>query len=839
VEVIAAFSEEERANSLKEFNGQDGYSLPVTKALGMAWDGEKDCLTFSTRREVEEVRTPAEVLSHLASVYDPIGIVGPFTLKGKLIMQAIWSVKPEWKAKLTGEQSKTFLEWTEGIQHVAELWIPRWFGLDKKVPSTLHVFADASNVGYGTVTYLTQPGKETAFVSSKSRIVNPKRQETIPRLELQGLTMGFRLSDTLLQELGGAMVINRVVFWSDSVIVLYWIKNDETRYKPYVANRLREIHEFLQSANIKDLQVEIRHVPTDLNPADLVSRGCEAEEFVNRFQFWSQGPGFLTQEESEWPVNLVASGPEKDIEEKKPKGLDLAMVGTENALPEEDQCQPLDEENSLMKYLHRRLGEEWVTTEKVTEEELSCIKQAQKLAFPAELKACKKQGNKSIIPRMGSLQKKQILLDGQGILRLVTRLTNADFMSEEEKQPIILPRQSAFTRLVVRSAHEEVGHLGRQSTMAELRRRFFIAKMDSLVRHELYKCKKCREIRPIQVTAPLAPLHDSRLKVGSHAFAECGMDHFGPIHLAKKQKKWGLIFMCLTTRAIHLEDCHSTDYESLLMAMERFIQRRGKPDRIRSDRGTSFIRAANEQGKTADALAEENTAAVGRKWQIDFAYNPARTPHWGGSWERMIQEVKKILITGCESVGRLSAEAFRTALVEAEGILNRRPLDMDEDGHAICPNDIVAPAAKENGGFPLGSSTIKMVRRVQMVINHFWINFQKFYLSNYSVNKVTGKANCGIPLETGDPVIIKEGSNPLVDKWVVGRILEIKKSQDGITRSAMVEIEGEMVLKDIRRIAIVEGPALSRQRKTPEMSFSRGVSAPDQQSVGETLKQKR
>jgi hypothetical protein len=259
--------------------------------------------------------------------------------------------------------------------------------------------------------------------------------------------------------------------------------------------------------------------------------------------------------------------------------------------------------------------------------------------------------------------------------------------------------------------------------------------------------------------------------------------------------------------------------------MERFIQRRGKPDVMRSDQGTSFVRAAKEQEKTTDAFAEEITAGVVRRWRIDFAYNPAGAPHWGGSWERLIQEVKKILVASCEQAGRLSPEAFRTILVEAEGILNRRPLNMDTDGRILCPNDIIAPAARENGGFPLRNSVIQMVRRVQWAVDHFWKLFRPMYLGNLSVNKLTGKANCGTPLVVGDPVIVKDGTNPLVEKWVVGRILQLHPTQgDNIIRSVTVEIDGVPVLKDIRRIAIVEGPALDRLRKTPQLSpFSGGV----------------
>ncbi|KRX44248.1 hypothetical protein T09_4781, partial [Trichinella sp. T9] len=414
---------------------------------------------------------------------------------------------------------------------------------------------------------------------------------------------------------------------------LYWINSDENRYLPFVSNRLREINETLQSCRFKDRHVEVRYVPSKENPADLISRGMDATGLIKRFDFWTTGPKFLKREE-EWPETKVKP-PDNDLE-LRPKAIAF-FVGSNSA--DADKC------STVAEFLKQRLGKDTLNCEDFDREEKKIIKEAQMEDFGAEISACNKASGRSHIPRSGALQRKQVFLDQDGILRVATRLTNAEFLSEEMKNPIVMPRKHPVTRLVIRSTHNDVGHLGVNSTRAELGRRFFIPKCISTVKHEIYKCKVCRTHRPIAVQVPTAPLHVNRLQYRGFPFVMCGMDFFGPFVISRKQKRWGLIFMCLTTRAIHLEDCVSTNVESFLLALERFIQRRGKPQSMRSDQGTSFVKAAKEQDKSVKALAEELECQVQDKWRIDFKFNPPGAPHWGGSWERMVQEIKKILMS--------------------------------------------------------------------------------------------------------------------------------------------------------------------------------------------------
>ncbi|KRX35818.1 hypothetical protein T05_4576 [Trichinella murrelli] len=316
------------------------------------------------------------------------------------------------------------------------------------------------------------------------------------------------------------------------------------------------------------------------------------------------------------------------------------------------------------------------------------------------------------------------------------------------KNPIVMPRKHPVTRLVIRSTHNDVGHLGVNSTKAELRRRFFIPKCVSTVKHEIYKCRFAgRTVRLLcrfqlhRYMSTVCSIEDSHLSCVEWTLL---------VHLSSPgSRKGGVSFSFASQQELFI----STNVESFLLALERFIQRCGKPQSIRSDQGTPFVKAAKEQDKSVKALAEE-------------------------------LECQKILMSTVESVERLHQEAFRTLIVRVEGILNRRPITIDENGHSVCPMDIVSPGNKETQGFPREASTLEVLRQ--------------------------------------------EGSNPLVDSYITAKVVEVLRSNDGYVRSAMLKTaNGKEVVRDIRRISIMKGPALERMKMPVVPPASGGVSHPE------------
>ena len=175
--------------------------------------------------------------------------------------------------------------------------------------ANIHTFVDASKVAYATASYLRQQyisGEvSVSFIAAKFRVA-PLKVISVPRLELKGAVIGLWLSRFVGQSL--QILVNKHIFWSDSQNVIYWIRNESRSFKPFVANRIVEIHE---STSPK----QWRHIPGKLNPSDkLVTRGLSADEFV-KDTTWLYGLSFLYEDQSKWPEQHY-DVPEDAVKEK-------------------------------------------------------------------------------------------------------------------------------------------------------------------------------------------------------------------------------------------------------------------------------------------------------------------------------------------------------------------------------------------------------------------------------------------------------------------------------------------------------------------------------------------
>ena len=184
---------------------------------------------------------------------------------------------------------------------------PPGFGSYENVQ--LHVFSDASESGYGACAYLRIVKENTVSVSlvmGKSR-VTPIKHMSIPRLELAAAVVASKLSNFIIAEL--EVKIDKVVFWTDSTIVLAYINNTSKKFKTFFANKIATIHEYTEPK-------QWRHVSTSHNPADMASRGINASD-ANKLRQWLRGPEFLWQDPLELPEYEVSQYEFKNDEVKK------------------------------------------------------------------------------------------------------------------------------------------------------------------------------------------------------------------------------------------------------------------------------------------------------------------------------------------------------------------------------------------------------------------------------------------------------------------------------------------------------------------------------------------
>ena len=200
------------------------------------------------------------------------------------------------------------------------------------------------------------------------------------------------------------------------------------------------------------------------------------------------------------------------------------------------------------------------------------------------------------------------------------------------KHPIILPRSSRFTRLVILQVHVQWFCSSGERTLAQFHQYYWAPSSRAAVRSALYHCMKCR-LRNAQPQIPLmAALPPARVESLQPAFSITGIDFFGPLLVVihrRQHKRYGCLFTCMSTRAVHLEVCHSLDVSSFLMAFRRFISRRGCPHTCFSDNGTNFLAGERELREAVARLDKEENQNFMTSRQITWRFSPPSGPHFG------------------------------------------------------------------------------------------------------------------------------------------------------------------------------------------------------------------
>ena len=184
-----------------------------------------------------------------------------------------------------------------------------------------------------------------------------------------------------------------------------------------------------------------------------------------------------------------------------------------------------------------------------------------------------------------------IFLDG--VAQVGGRLAQLD-IDVDMKHPIIMPQRSHLTKLVIRQHHDKLGHAGTSHTLASLQQRFWIVKGAAAVRQSIGQCIKCKRRNSSVGKQLMADLPRCKVQTEKTPFYKVGVDYFGPFLVKQGRsriKRYGCIFSCLTTRAVHIEVASDLSTDFFINALRRFIARRGQPDEIFSDNGTNFVGA--------------------------------------------------------------------------------------------------------------------------------------------------------------------------------------------------------------------------------------------------------
>ena len=299
-EVIDSMPSECRSSSVVDLD--IAKTLPIERALGVFWCIEND--TFNFRITLKDLPlTRRGILGTISSIYDFLGLGGPFILKGRKILQKITMENSNWDDNLSPDMRASWEKWRKDLPELQQLKIDRCYKPKdfKVLSSSIHSFSDASDYGYGTATYLRQVNEQeevcVSLVMGKSRVV-PSKQTTVPRLELAAALVSTKVTAMVTEELD--MGILQSIYWVDSMIVLGYIQNDVKRFRTYVANRAKKIRDQTEKCQWK-------HISTDYNPADDASRGISVND-LEKVKRWFYGPSLLWERDYLSKV-IIGHGP--------------------------------------------------------------------------------------------------------------------------------------------------------------------------------------------------------------------------------------------------------------------------------------------------------------------------------------------------------------------------------------------------------------------------------------------------------------------------------------------------------------------------------------------------
>ena len=220
--------------------------------------------TDSSLTSTPPLSTKREVLRETARVFDPLGLLQPVTIAAKILIQELWKEGIDWDEPLPPSLDQKWFAITKEIGDATKLEFPRhYFTSDVSVDSSdkeLHVFADASQKACGAAAYLVRENQSSLAIA-KSRVVPTRKKLTLPELELMAALTAARLASYLQEQLQ----VTRVTLWSDSQIVLHWLKSTKL-LKPFINTRVQEVKKLTSISNWK-------YYPTIDNPSDLLTRG--------------------------------------------------------------------------------------------------------------------------------------------------------------------------------------------------------------------------------------------------------------------------------------------------------------------------------------------------------------------------------------------------------------------------------------------------------------------------------------------------------------------------------------------------------------------------------------
>ena len=765
------------------------------KALGIHWDTVKDHFHVSTPSlALNAGPTKRQVASDVARTFDLLGWFAPSVVVLKILLQSLWKLGMTWDEPVPDHLATIWRNWKDELSYITGHPIPRCYYHHSKLKrhNQLHGFSDASNVAYGGVVYVRTLYEDTtvavSLVHAKTMVAPLSPAGTTPRLELCGAQVLSKLLVTAMTALN--IPLQDVFAWSDSTIVLCWLHMPPDRLNAYVSNRVGDILTRVPSQHW-------RHVPTETNPADLASRGVSPKDLVDS-ELWWQGPDWLSQSPETWPARTDWRRKNNNLPELR---TTILTVGP----PKDNIVTHFSSYNRLLRVVtwcfrffsnlrkpaEARQFSPLLSLQELHGVELIFLRQSQQRFFLEEIDCIKHNRE---LPRKSTLLQRRPFLDSDHLLRVGGRLRRLD-LPVSQKHPLILHRKDPLAQLICRHIHQNNLHVGPTGLMGLLSLEYHIMGAKHLIKEVSKTCVTCQKSYARTTDQLMGQLPPSRA-TPAPAFTSTRADFAGPFTLRKGHtrkpvwvKGYVCIFICLTTKAVHVELVMDLSTDSFVAALKRFVSRRGRPAVIMTDNGTNFVSARRQLEEAYQWLTRQETRETLSQYlferKIQWLHTPARSPHFGGIWEAGVKQMK-ILLHKTLGTQRLTCEEMYTVLTEVEAVLNSRPLTpLDSallDGASVLTpgHFLIGRSLKALPEVPNTSTNISSLKRWNLckaLTQQLWEQWSQDYLRQ--LQQFHRWKHPKHSVQVGDIVLLKD-SELFTRSWPLARVIEVHAGTDGL-----------------------------------------------------------
>ena len=508
-EVLLSFPSEALGKSLKQIDLKNG-ELPNNAALGVSWNIEDDCFLFEAK--ISKISsTRRGMLSVISSVFDPLGLISPVIVVARSLFQETCRRGLSWDDTLPDDIRLIWNNWLTNLEMLKVIKFSRYIGNEKINLNQVQIFCDGSLTAYGAVAYLRTVGLD-GNVSCKLIMAKVRQTpidngslRTVPRIELNAAKVAVLLGVTIKKDI---LDSSRIIYWSDSMTVIKYIKNETVRFHIFVENRIN----FIRSHTCP---TDWRHVPGELNVADVLSRGLNVSQ-LRECSAWISGPQFLYSDEACWPNNNLDTAMEDDIEMCKELRVAATVRKSDpitTLLDGSEWFKILYRVAVLVSFCHFMRGKiiRPFSFENISDAEKFIWRYIQANCFSDQIRRI---NNGNYILKGDALSKLSPIIDDTGILRVGGRLQNS-IESYSAVHPVILPGKNDLVRLLVENFHCRFGHMGKNHLVSCLRSKYWIINLNYVVKKVLYSCLHCRKQNSRNSEVTMSNLPADRVTIGT------------------------------------------------------------------------------------------------------------------------------------------------------------------------------------------------------------------------------------------------------------------------------------------------------------------------------------